>query len=332
MSCSTFLRRIRSVRKELLLIALLISIGHTDFAAAQSLAPASVEKSSQLDLKGLTKKADSGNTESQFQLGLAYQFGKGVNKDLVEAIKWYRVAANHGDPAAQNNLGYIYQTGPKAVRDLSEASRWYMRAASDGNPAAQVNLGLLYLRGEGVKKSPEDALHWINRAAETEYPTAMAALASLYATGQDVPQDLDKAVKLVHKAVKKHSPEAQALLGVFYARGLGVPIEASKVWTPYDDGEQISASKEKSRTSRGSCSLLRQARLRNANSQTHRQSGRCHANHGTSGCQDCNAVPTSRTRNRSCCVGSGCASNDSGAAGLSYGTLYGTPENINFGK
>src|SRR5260370_19553470 len=194
MSCLTFLRRLRSVRKELLLIALLITVGHTDFAAAQSLASASEQKSSPLDLKGLTKKADSGSTESQFQLGLAYQLGKGVNKDIAEAIKWYRVAANHGDPAAQNNLGYIYQTGPKAVRDLTEASRWYMRAASDGNPAAQVNLGLLYLRGEGVKKSPGDALHWINRAAETEYPTAMAALACLYATHPNAPSYLAKPV------------------------------------------------------------------------------------------------------------------------------------------
>src|SRR6266403_854983 len=186
------------MRRELLLITLLFTIGYTDFAAAQSLAPTaptSIQKSSQIDLKGLTKKADSGDPQSQFQLGLAYEFGQGVEQDTYAAIRWYRLAANSGDPAAQNNLGYLYQTGPKAVRDLAEASKWYMRSAAYGNPAAQVNLGLLYLRGEGVQKSTEDGLHWIHRAADAEYPMALAALGCIYASGQEVPQDLSTALK-----------------------------------------------------------------------------------------------------------------------------------------
>jgi integrase len=45
-------------------------------------------------------------------------------------------------------------------------------------------------------------------------------------------------------------------------------------------GDQISGSQEKSRTFRRSCSILRQARLWDANSQAHRQSGRGDANDG----------------------------------------------------
>src|SRR5260370_425888 len=66
------------MRRELLLIALLLTIVHPDFAKAQSLTAPSTQKSSRIDLKGLTKKADSGNTAAQFQLGLAYHFGNGV--------------------------------------------------------------------------------------------------------------------------------------------------------------------------------------------------------------------------------------------------------------
>src|SRR5258708_16083490 len=86
------------MRRELLLIALLLTIVHPDFAKAQSLTAPSTQKSSRIDLKGLTKKADSGNTAAQFQLGLAYHFGNGVDKDIYEAIRWYRMAANSGDP------------------------------------------------------------------------------------------------------------------------------------------------------------------------------------------------------------------------------------------
>src|SRR5260370_12666058 len=48
MSCLTFLRRIRTVRKELLLIPLLITLRHTDFPAPESFASQSEQKSSPL--------------------------------------------------------------------------------------------------------------------------------------------------------------------------------------------------------------------------------------------------------------------------------------------
>src|SRR5260370_25200031 len=154
------------MRRELVLIGLRPTIVHPDFARAQSLTAPSTQNSSRIDLKGLTKKADSGNTAAQFQLGLAYHFGNGVDKDIYEAIRWYRMAANSGDPAAQNNLGHLYQTGPQGVKDLGEASNWSTRAATAGNPVAQLKLRLLYLRDEAEQKSTEDGLHWSHRAAE----------------------------------------------------------------------------------------------------------------------------------------------------------------------
>jgi len=126
------------MRRELLLIALLLTIVHPDFARPQSLSPTLVprSKSSRIDLKGLTKKAESRDTVAQFKLGYAYQFGQGVDKDEYEAIRWYRMAANYGDSSAQTNLGYIYENGPEGVQDLAEAAKWYMRGAVSGSPEA----------------------------------------------------------------------------------------------------------------------------------------------------------------------------------------------------
>src|SRR5258708_12130768 len=128
------------MRRELLLIALLLTIVHPDFAKAQSLTAPSTQKSSRIDLKGLTKKADSGNTAAQFQLGLAYHFGNGVDKYIYEAILWYRMAPNSGDPVAQNNLGHLYQTGPQGVKDLVAPSKWHIPASPDANPLPQLTL------------------------------------------------------------------------------------------------------------------------------------------------------------------------------------------------
>jgi len=65
---------------------------------------------------GIDQEGDSGSTAAQFQLGLAYQLGQGVDQDTSEAIRWYRMAANNGDPSAQNNLGYLYKNDPKQSR------------------------------------------------------------------------------------------------------------------------------------------------------------------------------------------------------------------------
>src|SRR5512133_478458 len=53
-------------------------------------------------------KAEAGDEESQLELGRRYDQGAGVSKDQVEAVKWYRKAAEQNVAAAQYNLG-LYQ-------------------------------------------------------------------------------------------------------------------------------------------------------------------------------------------------------------------------------
>ena len=54
-----------------------------------------------------------------------------------------------GDPAAQNRLGEKFATGEDVGRDLAEAARWYRLAAEQGYAEAQLNLGELYENGRG---------------------------------------------------------------------------------------------------------------------------------------------------------------------------------------
>ena len=44
-------------------------------------------------------------------LGFCYEHGYGVHKELVQAVYWYRQAAEKGHPGAQNNLGLRYLSG-----------------------------------------------------------------------------------------------------------------------------------------------------------------------------------------------------------------------------
>jgi hypothetical protein len=91
----------------------------------------------------------------------AAQYGRALEKAGrgVEAVPWYRKAANQGDAAAQNNLGVMYENGRGGLaKDEVEAVRWYRKAADQGYSEAQVNLGRMYENGRGgLPKDPDEA-------------------------------------------------------------------------------------------------------------------------------------------------------------------------------
>ena len=62
--------------------------------------------------------------------------GEGVNKDIKEAIRWYRLAAEQGNATAQNNLGECYRDGEGVLQSYVEAYKWFNLSASTGDEDA----------------------------------------------------------------------------------------------------------------------------------------------------------------------------------------------------
>ena len=54
---------------------------------------------------------EQGFAESQYNLGIAYEKGYGVEQSYSEAVYWYTKAAEQGNANAQNNLGVAYHNG-----------------------------------------------------------------------------------------------------------------------------------------------------------------------------------------------------------------------------
>ncbi|GHV95058.1 hypothetical protein AGMMS50293_13780 [Spirochaetia bacterium] len=50
------------------------------------------------------KSAEQGNPDAQFEFGICYDFGRGLEKDKSKAAQWYRKAAEQGNEAAQQRL------------------------------------------------------------------------------------------------------------------------------------------------------------------------------------------------------------------------------------
>ena len=68
-----------------------------------------------------------------------YARGEGVLEDDVEAVRWYRLAAEQGHAGAQANLGFMYSNGAGVPEDAVLAYMWWNLAAAQGHEAAQGN-------------------------------------------------------------------------------------------------------------------------------------------------------------------------------------------------
>ena len=61
-----------------------------------------------------------------------YASGRGVQQDLAEALKWYRLAAAQGNAFSQNSLGLMYEKGRGVPQSNVEAHMWFNLAGMQG--------------------------------------------------------------------------------------------------------------------------------------------------------------------------------------------------------
>jgi TPR repeat protein len=172
--------------------------------------------------------ADLGDATAQFNLGLLYAKGQGVQQDFVEAARWYAKAANQGNADAQEHLGTLYYRGRGVPQDYAQAALEYRKAADQGNARAQSMLGELYYYGRGVPQDNDQMAAWIRKAAEQGYVAAENNLGDLYENGHGVLQDYAQAATWYRKAADQGSASAQFGLGSLYETGHGMSAARSR--------------------------------------------------------------------------------------------------------
>ena len=78
-------------------------------------------------------RADQGTAWAQYTLGRAYENEQPGNQpDAIEAMKWYRKAADHGHTQAQFHLGLMYAYGRGGPENVAEAYFWVLLAKKSG--------------------------------------------------------------------------------------------------------------------------------------------------------------------------------------------------------
>lgn len=119
--------------------------------------------------------ASAGHAAAQYNLGLMYQQGAGVEQNIAVALNLYRAAAEQDHGLAQYRVGQALQRGDGVVADPAAAVAWFARAAEFGVPGAAYELGYAHHEGEGVAPDLAEALRWFWIAARLGYPDAIPA-------------------------------------------------------------------------------------------------------------------------------------------------------------
>ena len=184
--------------------------------------------------KWFLKAAEQGNGRAMNAVGIDYANGTGgVEKNLNEAVKWYRKSAEQGNDRGQNNLGRCYQYGNGVEKDLNEAVKWYRKSAEQGSAFGQNSLARCYQSGTGVEKDLAEAVKWYRKSAEQGDAHGQYYLGWCYAHGQGVEKDLAEAVKWYRKSAEQGLANAQSNLGMRYYTGTGIEkdvVAAAKWW------------------------------------------------------------------------------------------------------
>jgi TPR repeat protein len=109
--------------------------------------------------------AQRGNGDALFELFVYAMQGIG---DRSKALSYLQEAAKRNQPRACANLGALYATGQLEgiPKDPVEAVKWYKRAADLGVGRAAAALGAMTLRGEGTPRDPQAAEAYFKRAED----------------------------------------------------------------------------------------------------------------------------------------------------------------------
>jgi len=130
------------------------------------------------------KLAKKGNAEAQFKVGEMYESGRGVEKNMDEAMKWISKAAAQGNQAAGYNLLYKDLEKNGVTRENKAELVELQNAAKAGDGYAQYYIGLMHSRGVGVKKSSNSALNWLGKASLVGITAAETEIARVNGANQ----------------------------------------------------------------------------------------------------------------------------------------------------
>ena len=129
-----------------------------------------------VNIASLHEVAQEGSVEAQYQLGMRYQYGDGVARNITQANQWLLTAARSGDGRSQHALSMFYQQYANTEDGAKKAVFWEKKAAIQGSADAQYALGIMFKNGRLVVENEAEARRWLAMAAKQGHLSAQLVL------------------------------------------------------------------------------------------------------------------------------------------------------------
>lgn len=207
-------------------------------------------RSALMDMDAKLQAAENGDTNMMCEVANAYLYGSDETEaDLKKAVYWLERAADMEVSIAQYNLGLFYAKGYGVERNFEKATYWMEKAAengdedapalaekfkkavvaekivSSGDAQAQADLADVYMcignsiNLNGTEDDYAIAFDYAQKAAAQDNGDGIWSLALAYEHGRGVEQDVKKTVELYRRGAELGHAPSQHSLGCYYLRG-----------------------------------------------------------------------------------------------------------------
>lgn len=183
-------------------------------------------------------KTEPKSPEQQYQLGMYYRTGQGVEMDEEKALQWLRQSALQGYQPAMEQVSFLSDTLPAFSEDV--LPEW-CDAAEQGDAHAQCQVGIYFL---AKVETEEEGVYYLQLAAQQKYSEACLHLGCYYLDQLTIANE-QKGVELLLTAANSGSVEAKKELGSCYGQGRGVEknLEKAEEWLTQWANESDSMAK-----------------------------------------------------------------------------------------
>ncbi len=166
---------------------------------------------------------------AQFELGVKYYNGDGVEQNYDEAFKWFTKSSENGNLQAQYNLAVMYENGEGTKENLDEAIKWYKKSSEQGN-----NDSIEALKELGIYEQDNEELVVFVDDEEEKQEEKKEEINEFYKTALQAYKNNDykKAFEYFTKSAENGNSKAQYNLAAMYENGEGTKenLEEAKKW------------------------------------------------------------------------------------------------------
>lgn len=143
--------------------------------------------------------------KSAWVIAQLYLKGKGLTKNIKQAVKWHKRAANYGQVEAMEYLiRYYFAT----QNNLEKGVFWAHKAAVKGSDLGISSVGLFFEQANEMEK----AAKWYEKGAALKGSYSMYYLGMMYKKGLWYHKDKKKALYWLQKAAKAGNVKAKKVL------------------------------------------------------------------------------------------------------------------------